>query len=104
MLTEDTPMLGRSHQEEGCHLATALQKGKHIGITLCHMDPHLAFPWPLSSLSAALCAAIGLARSGVAHPGFLMQQSKDALMAASGDHRQHRMHEEAAMAAIANRP
>src|SRR2546430_2400667 len=120
LLTQDTSILGRSRQEEGSHLATALQKGNHIGITVCHLDrhpsrwrrthllhrsrPHLAFPWPLSSLSAALFAAIGLARSGVAHPGFLMQQSEHALTAASGDHRQHRMHEEAAMAAIANGP
>jgi hypothetical protein len=109
LLTENTSILGRSHQEGGSHLATTLQKGKHIGVAVCHMDPplcrrrrthllhrsrpHLAFPWPLLSLSAALFATIGLAGSRLAHPGFSMQQSEHALMAASGDHRQHRMHD-----------
>src|SRR5437016_1870482 len=60
-------ILGGSYQEEGVHLPTALQKGKQIGVAVCHMDPylslrrgahllhrsrpHLAFPWPLLSLS-----------------------------------------------------
>src|SRR5205823_1694281 len=120
LLDAHASILGSSYQEEGAHLQTALQKGKHIGVAVCHMDPHLslrrgahllhrsrphlAFPWPLLSLSVALFAAIGLARSRLAHPGFLMQQSQHALPAASGRHCQHRMHEEAAMAAIANGP
>src|SRR5205085_8293802 len=71
-------------QEEGAHLQTALQKGKHLGIAVCHMDPHLclrrgahllhrsrphlACPWSLLYLSAALFAALGLARTRLCHP------------------------------------
>src|SRR5207237_7955883 len=73
------------------------------GAYLLHRSrPLLAFPWPLLSLSAVLFAAIGLARSFLSHPGFLMQQPQHALPAACGHHGQHRVHEEAAMAAIAN--
>jgi hypothetical protein len=84
-----TSILGGSDQEEGAHLPTALQEGKHIRVAIGHMDPHLSlrrrthllhrsrphltFPWPLCSLSAALLAAVVGARSRLAHPDFLMQ-------------------------------
>src|SRR5947208_12248654 len=118
-LANHASILSGSHQEEGAHLPTALQEGKHIRVAITHMDPHLClrrgahllhgsrphftFPWPLLSLPAALLAPIGLAGSGLAHPGFLMQQSEHALALPSRNQCEHRMHEEAKMRAIANR-
>src|SRR5438270_268003 len=82
LLTHDPSILGGAHQKEGAHLPTALQKGKHVGIAISHVDPHLArrrrphllhrsdphlaFPWSLCSLVAALFAPIGFARSRLA--------------------------------------
>src|SRR5579885_3464450 len=113
-------ILGCTDEEEGPHLQTALQKGKHIRIAVGHMNPHsclwwaahllhrscpdLAFPWSLVSLSAALFAALLVGCSGLAHPDLLMQDPKHPLALALGRERQHRMDEEAAMSAIADGP
>src|SRR5205814_6322777 len=118
LLAHHASILGGAHQEVGAHLPTAVQKGKHIRVAVGHMDPHLSlwwrahpldgsrphitFPRPLAALAGALFAAISLAWSLLAHPGLLIEQSQYALTPAAGDHRQHGMHEEAAMAAIAN--
>ena len=42
LLDKHAAILGGSHHKEGSHLSAALQKGKHIGVTVSHMNPHLS--------------------------------------------------------------
>ena len=117
-LDKHAAILGGSHHKEGSHLSAPLHKGKHIGVTVSHVNPHLsarrwthlldgsrpglAFTRALSPLSTAPFASVALARGRHTHPGLLMHEPQDALAVLGGPHRQHTMNEKAAMAAIAD--